>query len=401
MRSVRFALPSIALVMLLAIATKLGTWAWLSGSAYVPDFDDLKQLTASAECLAADPSWDFSSPTCDPLGRAYNYPMFWIQALEFLNVTSGDTKLLGAGLAIIAIGSITIIAFLARSAFGSWTSLGLFTLAALSPPIFLLIDRGNSDSVILGLTVLAVVLVIRGNSIAGAPIIAFSGFLKLFSFASGLMLVVQRRQRISSIAMLGAFFLVSMFFLRDQIPIISANTPRSANTSFGISVVPLRHEINIAPFMGYGRSIGLSAVALFILGAITVLLLLRISTLKRGFEDVSMALTKNTRASVLFLAGSGPVIMAALVGTSYDYRLTFLLLPLAAVLVVRSEAPVSATWAAVLILVLMLGSGGYVWMGQIVDYLWIVILPMGVLFTAKIALNHLRNAETHSVAVHA
>jgi len=110
-------MPPLVLGLGVLVANGIGSWAWLSGSDYVPDFSDLKQITFTADCVESDPAWSLSSETCDPNGRAYDYPALWARGFAALGIGSAETARVGVVLIVILIIAVGVLGWLAR---GAW-----------------------------------------------------------------------------------------------------------------------------------------------------------------------------------------------------------------------------------------------------------------------------------------
>lgn len=103
--------PGVLLTVGAWMAGKIGSWAWLSGSDYIPDFSDLRQITATADCIGSMEDWSLSSPTCDPNGRAYNYPTVWARLFALVGIGQSQTLILGALLVVLMAVTVTILGF--------------------------------------------------------------------------------------------------------------------------------------------------------------------------------------------------------------------------------------------------------------------------------------------------
>lgn len=178
------------------VATSLGSWAWLSGSDYVPDFSDLKQITATAGCVILDPTWSLESETCDPNGRAHNYPELWARGFAAVGWSLEDTHWLGVAFGVIMVLTLGVIGWLIKRAWrASWAPLAIWLVMAVSPPFWLALDRGNSDIMIFAILLIAISLTLTRVPVFPSLVIALSGVLKIFALGSGLMLLTMQRHR--------------------------------------------------------------------------------------------------------------------------------------------------------------------------------------------------------------
>lgn len=395
--------PTLLLVLGVLAARAKESWLWLSGSDYIPNYADLQQLTATADCIAQDASWTLLSQTCDPLGRAHNYPTIWAKALALLGVGLDDTQALGAGLMVMLIVSVASMGLLVlhsldRGLHPTTTDWLVWTVACVSPPIWLAMDRGNTDIVVLAILVLGIALTVRNTPIWPGVIIAVAFTVKVFAFGSVLMLACLQSHRRITIAAWAVFTGAGLAVLWRELPIISARTPRSDETSFGVSVIPIRYQEVWDPWQGEGRVIGLIATGLFLAGLAAVLLAVRLKRVKPVASDLVCALVESQSAATLFLAGAGTFLVAYLAGTSYDYRMIFLLPCVGALLALRRTKRNSARVLAVTLVLLMWSSSHWVVVGRLADWIWLIAAPALALSAAAVAWRSLKNPIEMQVA---
>lgn len=255
-------------------------------------------------------------------------------------------------------------------------------------------DRGNSDIVVLSLVTIAALVSIAHVRVVPGCILATAGFLKIFAFGSGAMLLGMRRFRWSTITV---FFLgtgLALLVQRDELAVISARTPRSDWMSFGVSTIPIRLQSFVPVLEGNGRAIGIAALGTFILGILAVLSLGRLQVVERNFSELSWGIANGEVASVLFLGGSGAVLLAYLVGSSYDYRLIFCLLAISGLLSVPGAASRGATAGAALLALLMWCSSGWLTLGSAADWLWLLVAPAWTVLAVSVAWTLVRGAPS-------
>lgn len=267
----------------------------------------------------------------------------------------------------------------------SWKPLSIWLVAACSPPFWLALDRGNSDIFVFTVVVLAVALVIAELRVIPGVIVAIAGVLKIFTLGSGLMVVAMRRGRWWTTCTWVIGSLLAVAVLWQDLPLISARTPRSDWMSFGVSVVPIRFQEFLGPWEGNGRAIGLIAAAFFILGVWAVLLLERLAGVRVSRDALLAAFVEDRRAAAVLLAGSGTFLTAYLVGTGYDYRLMFLLLVVGAFLLV-------GRWTfGVAFAVLMWCSGRWTFFGDATDFVWLAVAPALSVLVARLTARLMRS----------
>jgi hypothetical protein len=356
----------------------MGTWAWLSGSAWLPEFNDLRQLTFTAECAGADPTWTINSQTCDPNDRAYNYPSLWISILKGFGVTSAHTAIVGWILIGLMVITIALLTFHLRSRILSISQVAVLSLAAISPPVWLAMDRGNSDVVIFFLVVAAIGLGSTKFRDVSVALLMIATALKIYAFGAGLWFLSLGRRGMVFALVLAIFVLSYALYMREELSVISQRTPRPNHMAFGVTVLPswfLEH-FKDGQF-ATGRIIGLVSLVLFVL--ITTAMALVVFRFKRVHDSLGRlgrGLASDPRLSSLFLTGTGVISVAYLVGSSYDYRLIFLV-PVLFSFALLEKSVGKPRWVLLAgTLAVLLLSGPWLVLGRISDFLWPFYMPL-------------------------
>ena len=161
-----------------------------------PLFEDLRQVTSTADCVSADPHWSPVDATCDPWGRAYNYPMIWARLFSWLGLGQSDTNAIGYSFVALYVLFALLIGRLVLKRVGGAGAL-LVNLTLVSPPALLLVERGNVDIVVLLMTAAFVAAVATGRSRLGVGLLTVAAALKIFPAAAGLgFLALRARPRL-------------------------------------------------------------------------------------------------------------------------------------------------------------------------------------------------------------
>ena len=130
-----------------------GIWTEPSIIGWTTGFADLANQTATADCMRGG----VDITACDPYGRPFTpYAVFPGSVLAALGFGVQETGILGVGLAAIYVVTVW---FLARTIARNWSRspftllafLAALTIAALTPPALLLVERGQLDILILAL----------------------------------------------------------------------------------------------------------------------------------------------------------------------------------------------------------------------------------------------------------
>lgn len=199
-------------------------------------FADLAQLTFSAECNATAEQLLQNERTCDPFRRPFNYTPFSLDVLRSLGVQADQCLPLGVALGFLAILALTfffVVSISDRRA--AWTTA---TLALLSFPLQLGMERGNHDLFVSSCCLAFVALALHSHRLS--PVLGgLVGFVataaKIFP-APGFLLWTVSGKKIERTRLL-MFLPVAMALAwqADAIPWIQKNTPRPAGgLSFGI-----------------------------------------------------------------------------------------------------------------------------------------------------------------------
>ncbi|MEI8082740.1 MAG: hypothetical protein WCI74_12935 [Actinomycetes bacterium] len=375
-------------LLLLATAVAFGTWrdswAWLNGAPYPPVFSDLQQVTYTADCLRADPTWTLASATCDPFGRAFNYPSVWVQAFAALGLGADATRAVGTTFALLLVVALLVVVFWFRA--GLTDAFGLVTVALLmvSPPVWLAIHRGSTDSLIIALLVLSVGLSRLRQRIPSVVAIVLTVALKLFAIGSFASVVADpTRRRINVVV--GVLGVVGVaWILHGELALISSRTPRTDNMSFGVSVLPISFQTSLGSLAGNGKVLGGLAAVSFLMSCAAVWLVNRLTAL-RGFTNrLRDWLVQDRLNWLVLLTFGGAFIVAYGVGSSYDYRLT-LVIPFALVfLSATGTARQAGRTFGLVLLLLVLASGHIRTPGHLDDWVWLLMVPYLLLLMAGV-----------------
>ncbi|MEY4572652.1 MAG: hypothetical protein RLZ10_1900 [Bacteroidota bacterium] len=282
-------------------------------------FADLITITNTADCNCV-----FNNPylngSCDPWGRLYNYPRIWLSVFSFLKLGKSST---------IYIGFLYVIFFtfcasklnLGRS---NKSLLFIFVLL-ISPPVLLLLERGNNDVLVFSGIILTYYGIKANQNLPEnlrlyLPIIIFFilGVLKLYPFILIITILFEKLTLTKKTAIMLLFVMLSclyIFYIKDDLKLILKNTPNPSDMAYGRMVkfwifnysLELRHKISI------------------ILTSIVIMIALLTQFL---FSKMQFAAsdTINNSETWLFLCGASIYIGTFLIGNNYIYRIVFLLL---------------------------------------------------------------------------
>jgi hypothetical protein len=140
-----------------------------------PYFADLRSIPSLDQLLQFE-NLRIDNPV-DPWGRSFDYPKIWIYILEPFRVCQDPYFCLGGLQFLIFVGVVICLIWSVQSPF----SVLPVVLLAVSPPVTLLLERGNND----GLVFMLVLMTVRWRGPFRTPFfIALAGGLKVFPLAA-------------------------------------------------------------------------------------------------------------------------------------------------------------------------------------------------------------------------
>ena len=316
--------PAVTLGLLSLVLELTGRWL-VVGVRDLPAFLDLGQVTYNADC--ADPSaGSVGATVCDPAGRPYNYPPVWTEAFRLLGVGAADTLWFGSLLVLAGLAALSAFYghFLGRPTAGR---VAVMTALTASPPMFLMVARGNTDLFVLVALVAAALLISSGRAWWAVPFIAVAAGLKLFPSGAVLALGRLRHFLVATGCSLLALGLFALPYWKE----IRAGTPSVNVTTFGAGVLPAYGRTgDFGPVYNRDQLVGVLAFA----GVFLVLLAAPV--LRRAAAALADGLRRNDAATTAVLIGAGPALVTYLLTSSFDYRTFSLLFVAAGCLTVRS-----------------------------------------------------------------
>lgn len=265
----------------------------------------------------------------DVLGRPLNYPRVWL-LIAFLGLRPEHTPwLLVAFVTTFVAGALALASLVRTRAQGAWLALAVW-----SPAIWLGLERGNSDLFVFGLTAVALWLAAARPNVAAA-VVLLAAVAKLFpAFALFGFVAGDRRQRRAGLvaATVFAVYVAATF---GDLAKIRAGTFHWNRIGYGIdqAAVTLAKNGASLPLL-LGLAIG-AALLLFAAGAwLRTRVRLRLvdgETDGVTEADIAVGGDRGARRRELAAAAMGFRVGAAVyvgsfcLGSSFDYRLMFLL----------------------------------------------------------------------------
>lgn len=321
-----YTVPACALAVLLALlgahVVRGGGWveAWsmLRVTALSPTFADLRTITHSLDAVrhGLNPYVDV---IFDPWHRVYNYPSIWL-SLAYLGIGSQHTNIIGAMMIIMLVISLTILFDC-----GSFITRALTAALVVSPPMLLLVERGNGDMLVFSMLALGFMATRRWPPLAQSAgrtlLIALLTAMKIYPFVAVAALIRNRQSMLLAIAAavlaLAALLMTSGV---ENLRYVFANTPQIFSGSYGAS--PL--------FQALGGNLGHNSVELRRIASaasIVAALLFAALAFARRAKDARWLPTFDPEAArdQVALACLAIFLFSFVLGSNFDYRLIFLI----------------------------------------------------------------------------
>ena len=347
----------ITVVTVLAIGTFMrgsltNAWHLFRIPSQSPTFTDTRSITHSIDCLAAgqDP---YAVGTFDPFHRLFSYPPIWLQ-LRYLGVTSRSTNLIALIMSVI-----TASAFLLLFRAQTWLSAFVVFFAVISRPVLFAVERGNIDQLIFSLLVFGFFLIDQQKTqlkpLLTGLLIVFLTILKVYPFVAAAVFIRRRNGLIK--AALTATLSVAALALTSgrRLPLLFANTPRDYNLSFGsfpFFLAMSRHTFHATTpiILHHGKAAPMGAIILGVLSLIAA------AIYSKQIDRALPVLDCDRARGCIAISCLTIFCFAFIFGSSYDYRLIFLLGALAYLVEdLNKSVSLRSLPAAILILLLLWG----------------------------------------------
>ena len=332
-------------------------WHALGSSSMSPAFADLRTITHSLDAVRAgvDPYVD---TRYDPWHRTFNYPRAWLW-LAPLGLGGASTIVLGIIMATLLFLALTLL-FRPRQPIGWLAAFGF----SLSPPVLLGIERGNGDILIFSLLVLGMVASRttgnRAQPLVRVALIAVLTMLKVFPLAA-VVALIRNRLGVALAALAGGVALTCLWLSLHpgDMARILGNTPQSTFNAFGaLPLVQVVADAIATPATASVRPVAIG-LALLVAVAAAAIALARPALLHRLLPRLEAGRVIDDVA----LACLGIHLLAFLPGSSWDYRLIFLIGTVPPMLAAYDRQQRRALLAMPILI------GAFVWTGPLSPYI--------------------------------
>jgi len=265
----------------------------------------------------------------DPWGRPYNYPEVWIYVFTFISFIFDPYIFFGTFQLII----YPIMFWKMSSYFIDLKSLLYFTALYFSPPILLLLERGNNDGIVFLIVLMAT---ITANKLFKGTLLSLAIGLKLFPILG--LIGIHRWFDKKFIFGMMIFLPLIIWSIFDVFQIIT-NTPVGSIVSYGtksitVTICELNGKVNINQFCNV-NFINISLI-LFFLFLSYILIFFR----KKNINVLINKMKYKLNHTEIFFVFSAIFVGTLLLYGNYSYRLVFLL-PAITVVIINFQLP---TW---------------------------------------------------------
>jgi hypothetical protein len=336
-----------AVMLLLPEHLRDQAWTAMGVSPLNPPFSDTRAITASWQCTREGVDILVRNP-CDPWGRIMQYPKIWMLPAS-LGLGQELTNWLGAANALLAIGTVLLVIGPVRRL---WEA-GLYLVLLLSPPVLLLLERGNVDGLILAFVGIATVLWSAQSMAVRAVallLVELAAMLKLFPIVT-VWALLRRTGRgvVVAVAALTAVFAIYLIATAREVAQIAGLTQQGIYPAYGVGVlvVAVRHPgVQGGPLLvhvGQGRGDALLRAGL-ILSIIGLAALL--SWIVRRTQVGNPDGAGERWHLDAYLAGSLIYASSLLLFNNWDYRMAFVLLAVPQLLSWARAAEPALAWLA-------------------------------------------------------
>ena len=298
------------LLLQLTLWPPLFFWGWWGGG----NFLDSWQVLVAADCYRNIGLEVYQiDNTC--MVYVYGRPLLMLLAQAHL----GASQAAAIGLLFLIGVSAVLATSFKNTNFNSFSKQAIIPLLAFSPPIMLLVERGNIDALQVCLVIGAAMCVGKGRTTLGIIAIFISSVIKFYTFPILLLLVItvpKKREKFLSITLA----VVAAFSIFRDLKIIEFQfNPLSPRITFGMGhefLFLLKYD-RFDWLVHYYKYLG---AILFIACALVLFIWLKNKNIDLKWHEVP-SFVSNTYLYTTLVS-----IVCYLSGSSVDYRLIFLLL---------------------------------------------------------------------------
>lgn len=297
---------------------------------------DLNWVLVSAQCdqkKDADIYAPFNGDLCS--GYIYGKPLIYV--INLLNIKPTFTNMIGIVLSLVVVVSLFFIAYFSFSNTNNSKSKKFASfIILLSPGFWLLLERGNIDSVILIMVLIAAYSKMNSKEVTSIILISITALFKFYTLPLIYIIHHHSRSYIRWLALISTLF-VAAYSLQTVISI--PQFPSTWYVSFGSPSMGLYYNLAVEHLQLSLPSVSTviaQMAGVIILFGLVLFILKKISIQtysESGSDEVEIKVFKN-----LFIFFGSLHAICFIAGMSYDYRLSFASIALIALMnIIKSE----------------------------------------------------------------
>jgi hypothetical protein len=273
---------------------------------------------------------------CDPWGREIGLLKVYVPIFKFLNFNDSFTYLIGNSLQVLFILSVYSLAYALRIDLRNFKTSALIALCLVSPPIALLIERGQLETIVFVFIVFSAILIFAKRKFMAYFALGFVSILKLYPIILFGFILASRRIKKSRVQLavglfvFGASLALILNTLRHEGRSLWTGTlTQSAGRTFGVTAPTYRAIDAFNSFQILSHKLLLHPTRVQLAGLIFFLMVLvGIEVFRsRGkvFKpDLSNLVKKKDLVSYVLLFTLCMVCLSYFLVTSFDYRMVYL-----------------------------------------------------------------------------
>ena len=310
-------------------------WRFFGVPSMKPDFADLRAYTASVTCSQL--GIDYLEINCDPWGRKIGLLEVYVPILKFLNLNESRTFIIGQTFQISLFISIYVIAYTLRLDLRKPKNASLMLITLLSPPVALLIERGNFEIFLFVFFTIAIFLIQANRKISAYLIIAFLSILKLYPIFFLILMLANRRIKNTKFQLffgllVSILSIMTMFYLLwGKLDNLLANSVSNGFwRTFGVTAIPriCVKGLNEMGVLNLNIDLNSSQYRLigFLIFAILILVFSHLRSKGKTFgPNLSFLIEEKSFRSILVIFSVCMIFLSYFLISSFDYRMVYLI----------------------------------------------------------------------------
>ena len=309
---------------------KYDLWHFLSVPTMQPGFADLRAYTAQVTC--SQQGINYLAENCDRYDRKITFLQVWVPLFKLLNFNESKTPHIGNALQILLFLSIYSLAFMLKIQISTLRNLIPFTLILISPPMALLIERGQTEMFFFVSMTICVLLIRHSKNILAYTLLGLLSILKIYPLILIIILLLFRpiKKKVWDV-IVGASFLVVgtiiLFINRDIVfEMTQANVSYGFGRTFGVTNIPyaIVDAINlsgIAESKVYLERIHIQIIG-FLFFCLSIIALLLSKKVRKTKYTSHISNDTNSLTVLIFMS---IVFVSYFLISSFDYRMVYLI----------------------------------------------------------------------------